>query len=99
MKFTNAFSVAYEFPYETPLQRLIMVKIVSAGSCTGQGERLIYDDDFLSFCCCDFDEFNAAMIRLIEMCVLHKINYGYQYGKPISGYVISDFAEAREKKA
>lgn len=99
MKFHGEFSVVYEFPYETPIQRLIMVKILLAGSCTGEGERLIYDEDFLKFCCCSFDEFNTAMNRLIEMYVVHKINYGFQYGRPVCGYVISNYAESRGEHA
>ena len=36
------------------------------------------------------NEKGQAIAKLIEMGVIHKISYGYQYGKPSSGYIIKD---------
>jgi len=48
--------------FDNPLQRLIMMRILSNGSCDGEGER-IFDNDALSqFCCCS----KQAMFKEIK---------------------------------
>jgi hypothetical protein len=88
--FTNEGRIVFDFEYETPLQRLIMLRIFCSGSGDGGREKRFEDQEFRRFCCCTFDEFEQAIAKLIQMGVIHKISYGYQYGKPSSGYIIKD---------
>lgn len=46
------FDIVFNYPFKKPLHRLIMMKILSSGSASGQGERLIEHDAFCAFCCC-----------------------------------------------
>ncbi len=43
---------AMSYPFTKPIHRLIMVRIVMAGSHDGTEERIIDDSAFSDFCCC-----------------------------------------------
>ncbi|WP_277973291.1 helix-turn-helix domain-containing protein [Pantoea agglomerans] len=38
--------------FDNPLQRLILMRILSNGSCDGEGERIFNNDALAEFCCC-----------------------------------------------
>lgn len=41
-----------KYSFDSPLQRLIMVRILMAGSMNGEGERVIDNQILAEFCCC-----------------------------------------------
>jgi len=43
---------AHEHDFANPLQRLIMIRILMAGSMDGEGERIIPHKILTDFCCC-----------------------------------------------
>lgn len=85
----NEFNIAFEYPFESRLHRLIMVYISISGSQDGSGEKLICDSQFLNFCCCNSAELISAMNYLIENGFIKKRNHGLQLGKPASSYQIA----------
>ena len=82
-------NVAFDFPFECPLHRLIMLYIQISGSGDGGKEKIIPDSKFLDICCCSSAEFISAITFLISEGFLKKINYGMQFGKAANGYVIT----------
>jgi|GEM_PF-735000 len=38
--------------FDNPLQRLILMRILSNGSCDGEGERIFDNGALAEFCCC-----------------------------------------------
>ena len=42
----------HHYPFSSPLQRLIMIRILMAGSLDGEGERVLGHDVLANFCCC-----------------------------------------------
>ncbi|ENM1808454.1 helix-turn-helix domain-containing protein [Klebsiella variicola] len=52
----------FKHPFDNPLQRLIMMRILSNGSCDGEGERIFDHEDLRRFCCCS----KQAMFREIK---------------------------------
>lgn len=42
----------HHYPFSSPLQRLIMIRILMAGSLDGEGERVLDHDVLANFCCC-----------------------------------------------
>lgn len=63
---SHPFSCASEFVmahrFENPLQRLILMRIVSNGSIDGEGERIFNNDALAEFCCCS----KQAMFKEIK---------------------------------
>ncbi|EAS3430067.1 transcriptional regulator [Salmonella enterica] len=52
----------FKHPFDNPLQRLIMMRILSNGSCDGEGER-VFDHELLrQFYCCS----EQAMFKEIK---------------------------------
>lgn len=49
-------------PFANPLQRLIMIRILMAGSMDGEGERVIDHQVLAEFCCCS----KQAMFKEIK---------------------------------
>lgn len=45
-------SFVMEHRFENPLQRLILMRIISNGSMDGEGERVFNSDALAEFCCC-----------------------------------------------
>lgn len=52
----------FKHPFDNPLQRLIMMRILSNGSCDGEGERVFDHEDLRRFCCCS----KQAMFKEIK---------------------------------
>jgi hypothetical protein len=52
----------YKQSFSTPLQRLIMVRILMAGSMSGEGERVLDHEVLANFCCCS----KQAMFKEIK---------------------------------
>lgn len=42
----------FKYPFDNPLQRLIMMLILSSGNANGEGERILDNGDLSQFCCC-----------------------------------------------
>ncbi len=85
----NEFDIAFDFPFDTPLKRLIMVCIAITGSGGGDKEKVITDKKLHEFCCCSSAELITAINFLIEQGFIVKRNFGYQHGQPSSGYTLS----------
>lgn len=41
-----------KYRFASPIQRLIMLRVLMAGSLDGEGERVITHQDLIDFCCC-----------------------------------------------
>lgn len=52
----------YRHSFDNPLQRLIMVRILMAGSMNGEGERVLDHLVLADFCCCS----RQAMFKEIK---------------------------------
>lgn len=85
----SADNIAFDFPFDTPLHRLIMVYIQISGSGDGGKEKLISDSTFIKICCCTSSYFTDAVTFLLENGFIAKCNYGMQFGEACSGYVIT----------
>ncbi|MGS2868869.1 transcriptional regulator [Enterobacter ludwigii] len=51
-----------KYSFDNPLQRLIMIRILMAGSMDGEGERVIDNQILAEFCCCS----KQAMFKEIK---------------------------------
>ncbi len=85
----NESNIAFDFPFESPLLRLIMVYIHISGSLDGGREKLIFDHKFVEVCCCSSSDFIRSISYLVENGFIKKINYGMQFGRASSGYVVT----------
>ncbi|EAB1940791.1 transcriptional regulator [Salmonella enterica] len=52
----------FKHQFDNPLQRLIMMRILSNGSCDGEGERVFDHEILRQFCCCS----KQAMFKEIK---------------------------------
>ncbi|EAA7554581.1 transcriptional regulator [Salmonella enterica] len=52
----------FKHPFDNPLQRLIMIRILLAGSLDGEGERILDHETLVDFCCCS----KQAMFKEIK---------------------------------
>ncbi|HDT6510507.1 TPA: hypothetical protein QFV83_003894 [Klebsiella aerogenes] len=91
----NESNIAFDFPFESPLHRLIMVYIHICGSLDGGREKLIFDKKFVEVCCCSSSDFINSINYLVENGFIRKNNYGLQFGSSSSGYVITVPRELR----
>ena len=89
-------TVAFDFPFQSPLHRLIMLYIQISGSGDGGKEKIISDSKFLDICCCKSSEFISAINFLLDEGFLKKNNYGLQFGKAVNGYIITVPDKLRE---
>lgn len=85
----SVFDVVFDYSYPSPLHRLVMLYIQTSGSQNGTKEKIIFDKNLLAFCCCRSSELIEVMNYLVDLGVVRKINYGLQFGRPASGYVIT----------
>lgn len=65
----SVYEFVYNHHFEKPIHRLILVRIYSAGSLDGRGERIIAHEVLASFCCCS----RQALFR--ELKVLERAGY------------------------
>lgn len=61
-KYAYPSDFVFKHQFDNPLQRLIMMRILSSGSCDGQGERVFDHEDLRIFCCCS----KQAMFKEIK---------------------------------
>jgi hypothetical protein len=55
-------SFVYHHPFDNPLQRLIMTRILMSGPMSGEGERVLDHQVLADFCCCS----RQAMFKEIK---------------------------------
>lgn len=55
-------SFVHHYRFASPLQRLIMIRILLAGSLDGEGERILDHETLVDFCCCS----KQAMFKEIK---------------------------------
>lgn len=89
MKKYSEHDIAFDYPFEKPLYRLIMLYIYISGSGNGGKEKLISDKKFQAACCCSSADFTCAINYLVEQGFIIKCNYGLQFGTATSGYTIA----------
>lgn len=65
----SVYEFVYNHQFEKPIHRLILVRIYSAGSLDGRGERILDHDVLANFCCCS----RQAMFK--ELKVLERAGY------------------------
>lgn len=81
--------IVFDYQFNNPLHRLIMLFIQISGCGDGGKEKLISDKKFLDLCCCSSAEFIRAINYLTENGFIEKRNYGMQFGESFNGYVIT----------
>ncbi|EBA7111603.1 hypothetical protein ORL35_002953 [Salmonella enterica] len=81
--------IVFDYKFNSPLHRLIMLFIQVSGSGDGGKEKLISDKRFTHICCCSSADFISAINYLTENGFLLRKNYGMQFGEATSGYVIT----------
>lgn len=81
-------SIASDYPFKSPLLRLVMICIQISGSGDGGDEKRITDKRLREFCCCNSAELITAINFLVEQGFIVKRNFGYQFGLPSNGYTI-----------
>ncbi|WOZ79883.1 hypothetical protein [Kosakonia sacchari] len=81
--------IVFDYTFNSPLHRLIMLFIQVSGSGDGGKEKVITDKKLLSFCCCSSAELITAVNYLTENGFICKRNLGLQMGEPASGYTIA----------
>ncbi|ELP25082.1 hypothetical protein F385_851 [Pantoea agglomerans 299R] len=65
----SVYEFVYNHQFEKPIHRLILVRIFSAGSLDGQGERILDHDVLANFCCC------SRQVMFKELNVLERAGY------------------------
>lgn len=59
----------FKHPFNNPLQRLIMMRILSNGICDGEGERIFDREDLRRFCC------SSKQVMFKEIKALERAGY------------------------
>ncbi|HHR6501289.1 TPA: transcriptional regulator [Providencia alcalifaciens] len=93
-KYITTYDFVSEYPFEKPLHRLIMCRVLAAGGSDGYGERIINNEAMAQFCCCSkqalFKE--TKVLERLGVLVVRKIASVTVDAKlkvePVRGYTI-----------
>lgn len=88
VKYT-ANNIAFDYPFEATIHRLIMIYIQISGSSDGGKEKVITDQHLQDICCCSSSELIDSVNILVVQGFIRKCNYGLQFGIPANGYTIA----------